>query len=204
QGHDPVPLVMAHRELVSATFWLGEVAAARAHVEQSLALYDSQRHRALAFLYEEDPGVVCLSYDAFALWALGYPEQALRRSQAALTLARELAYPFSRAFAGAYAAMLHQNRRDLDAAQAQAEATMALATEQGFAYWLAMGTILRGWALAEQGQGEAEVAQMRQGLAAWRATGTELRRPYYLALLAEVCGKAGQAEAGLAALTDAL
>jgi len=81
---------------------------------------------------------------------------------------------------------------------------MALSTEQGFAYWLAMGTILRGWALAEQDQGVAEVAQMRQGLAAWRATGTELRRPYYLALLAEVCGKAGQAEAGLAALTDAL
>ena len=81
---------------------------------------------------------------------------------------------------------------------------IALCTEQGFAFYLAMGTILRGWALTVQGQGEEGIAQMRQGLAAWRATGAELFRPHLLALLAEAYGKVGQAEEGLSVLGEAL
>ena len=45
---------------------------------------------------------------------------------------------------------------------------------------------------------------MRQGLAAYRATGAELARPYFLALLAEAYGKVGQAEEGLTVLAEAL
>ena len=81
---------------------------------------------------------------------------------------------------------------------------MALASEQGFAFWVALGTILRGWALAEQGQGEKGIAQIRQGLAAYLATGQEVLRPYNLALLAAAYGKVGQAEEGLSALAEAL
>ena len=67
-----------------------------------------------------------------------------------------------------------------------------------------MGTILRGWALAEQGQGEEGITQIRQGLAAYRATGAEGQHPYFLALLAEAYGKGGQTEEGLAVLAEAL
>src|SRR5712692_4403087 len=81
---------------------------------------------------------------------------------------------------------------------------MTLSTEQGFPHWLAEGTILRGWALAEQGQGEEGIAQMRQGLAAWRAMGAELGRPFFLALLAEAYGKVGQTEEDLTVLGEAL
>src|SRR3990172_11917413 len=81
---------------------------------------------------------------------------------------------------------------------------MTLSTEHGFPHWVAMGTILRGGALAEQGQGEEGIAQMRQGLAAWRATGAELVRPYFLALLAEASGKVGQVEEGLTVLAEAV
>ena len=63
---------------------------------------------------------------------------------------------------------------------------------------------MRGWALAEQGQGEEGIAQIRQGLAALQATGAELTRPYFLALLAEAYGKGGQTEEGLAVLAEAL
>jgi class 3 adenylate cyclase/predicted ATPase len=201
---DPVLLLEAHCALGNASFWLGEVASAQAHLEQGVALYDLQQHRSLAFLYGDDPGVICLSYAACALWSLGYPEQALRRSHEALTLARELSYPSSLAFALSWAAMLHQYRQEGQVTQERAEAAITLCTEQGLPYWLAMGTILRGWALTEQGQGEKGIAQMHQGLAALRATGTELRRPYYLALLAEAYGKAGQAEEGLRLLGEAL
>ena len=128
-----------------------------------------------------------------------------QRIHEALTLAQELAHPFSLAFALYFAAWLHQFRREGQAAQERAEAAMALSTRAGVsAYWVAWGTILRGWALAVQGQGAEGMAQMRQGLAAWRATGAELRRPYFLALLAEAYGKAGQAEEGLHVLAEAL
>jgi predicted ATPase len=201
---DPVPLLEAHGELGSTSFWLGEVTSARAHVEQSIALYDPQQHRSLAFLYGQDPKVTSLSNAALVLWFLGYPDQALKRSHDALTLAQELSHPFSLAFPLSFAAMLHQYRREGQAAQERAEATIALSTEQGFPYWLTFGTILRGWALVEQRPGEEGIAQLRQGLDAWRATGAELRRPYYLGLLAEAHEKVGQVEEGLSALAEAL
>jgi len=81
---------------------------------------------------------------------------------------------------------------------------MTLATEQGFPYFLTTGMMMRGWALAAQGQVEEGIVQMQQGLAAWQATGAELSRPGYLALLAEVYGKAGQIEEGLNIVAEAL
>src|SRR5438128_10517334 len=83
-------------------------------------------------------------------------------------------------------------------------AAMALCTAQGFALYLARGTILQGWAIAEQGQEAAGLAQMRQGLVAYQATGAEVFRPYYLASLAEAYGKVGQAGEGLTLLSEAL
>ncbi len=81
---------------------------------------------------------------------------------------------------------------------------MALCTEQGFPFWLAMCTMLRGWALTEQGEMEEGMTQLRQGLAAWQATGTAILRPYWLALLAEAYGKVGQVEEGLSLLAEGL
>jgi predicted ATPase len=100
--------------------------------------------------------------------------------------------------------MLHQSRREPQAAHERAEALMALATEQRFAQQLAQATIMRGWALAAQGQGAEGTAQMRQGLAAHQATGTERLRPYHLALLAEAYASIGQTAEGLSLLAEAL
>jgi predicted ATPase len=199
---NPIFLVGAHDTLGQTLFLLGEFAQAREHLEAGTALYDPQQHRSYGTPY--DPKVACLSYTAYTLWCLGYPDQALQRSQAALTLARELSHPFSLAFALHHAARLHQLRREVQAAQERAEAVIALTTEQGFSLYLVAGTIWRGWALAAQGQGEEGISQIRQGLAAWQATGTEQLRPYILARLAEAYGKVGKAEQGLAALVEAL
>jgi TOMM system kinase/cyclase fusion protein len=203
--HDRALLLLAHNVLGDNAIWLGEFAAARAHMEQGLACYDAQQHHPLAVRYGGfDPGLHSRYHAAFALWVLGYPDQALERSQDALTLARALAHPQSWASAAAHVAMFHSLRREWQAAQELAEAGMALAREQGFPLWLAWGTIQWGWALAEQGHIEAGIAQMRQGLAAWRATGTELIRPYFLGLLAEAYQKGGQTAAGLGAIDEAL
>jgi len=67
-----------------------------------------------------------------------------------------------------------------------------------------MGTIERGLALAMQGQGEEGIAQLRQGLAAWRATGAEGGRTGQLGALAKAYGRVGQTEEGLTVLAEAL
>jgi len=201
---DPALLLPAHRALGDALFWLGEMAAARAHLEQGIVLYNPQQHRSLAFLYGDDPGVDCLSYVAWVLWWLGYPDQALQRIEAALTLARQLAHPMSLARALSFVAWLHQFRREGWAVQEQAETAIALTTEQGIPIWTGVGTTLRGGALVEQGQGEEGLAEMRQGLAVYQATGAELARPYWLALLAEGYAKLGRLEDGLSTLNEAL
>ena len=139
-----------------------------------------------------------------ALWLLGYPEQALQRSHEALSLAQELAHPPSLGLALISAAFLHQLRREEHVVQEQAEAMITLCSEHGFAYNLAMGTLLRGWALAEQGQGEEGIAQMRQGLAALRAMGAKIGQSAYSARLADAYGKVGRAEDGLRLLAEAL
>jgi predicted ATPase len=198
----PAFLLEAHRALSQTLIWLGEFSRARAHLEQGMALYDTQQHRSHAFLYGRDPGVDCYSYAAWNLWSLGYPDQALKWNDEALILAHELLHPFSLVFALNFAGCLHIFLREGQATQEQAEAAITLSTEHGFPHWFALGTILRGWALAEQG--EAGTAQIRQGMAAWRAAGAELARPYFLGLLAAACTKQGQAEEGLSALAEAL
>jgi predicted ATPase len=104
----------------------------------------------------------------------------------------------------ALAVIVHQLRREGQAAQERADALIALCTEQGIPFFLAWGTSWRGWALAAQGQEEEGIAQMRQGLAASRATGAENWRSLFLALLAEASGKEGQIEEGHTLLAEAL
>jgi class 3 adenylate cyclase/predicted ATPase len=201
---DPALVLEAHRVLGQTVFWRGDLQAVRTHMEHGLALYDSRQHRTHATVYGQDPGVVCHAFAAWAAWLLGYPDQARHHIQAALTLSRELAHPFSLAYALICTAIVQRFLRDGPASQAHAEAVVAIATEQGFAFWGAWGTILRGRALADQGHADEGIAQMQQGLAAYEATGAVVFRPAFLTLLAEVYGQVGQPETGLATLTEAL
>ncbi|HSX82478.1 MAG TPA: hypothetical protein VLQ80_28450, partial [Candidatus Saccharimonadia bacterium] len=139
------------------------------------------------------------------LWALGYPAQAVQRSQEALTLARTLAHPFSLAMALAQMAFMQQLRRAYRETGALAEELITLASEQGFPLWLAAGTSQQGWARVWQEQDEAGgIAQMCQGIAAWRATGAAMHLPHALAKLAEAYAKVGRLEDGLTGLAEAL
>ena len=150
------------------------------------------------------PGVRCLAFAANTLWCLGFPTQALQRNQEALAQAQALAHPHSLAFAQHYTAYLHHHRCEAPGVQTQAEILLTLATAQGLPFFVGCGTCWRGWALAMQGQGEAGLAQMHQGLAALLATGQTLSRPLWLIMLAEAAGYAGQAEEGLRLLAEAL
>jgi predicted ATPase len=204
QVGDASMLLAAHRALGSMLFYAGAVADAHTHFAQGIALYDPQQHHVAVLLYGEDAGVVCHNTTAWTLWSLGYTDQGLARSQEAVTLAQQIAHPFSLVLALSAAALFHQFRRDAHAVQEHADAALSLAMEQGFPHWMAQSAILRGWALTHQGQAQAGIEQMHHGLRAHRATGAEANRSYFLALLAEAHGTLGEPEAGLAVLAEAL
>jgi predicted ATPase len=198
---DVARLIGAHVLLQGVLYNMGEQLLARAHFEQTLALYDPQQHR---FQAQSHPIVNCLSIAANVLHLLGYPEQSLTRLHEALTLARELAHPFTLAYAHFHAAYFHARGREGQAAQRHAEALVALASEHGFAQRLAQGTILLGYALALCGQGAEGIAHMRQGLVAGRATGAKTGEPFYLSLLVEGHRQEGQVDEGLRVVAEAL
>jgi predicted ATPase len=204
QSQDSTMLLVAHAVLGRTLFWLGAVAAAHSHFAQGIALYNPTQHRASAFLYGEDAGVVCHCHATWTLWLLGYPKQGLTRSHEAVLLAQHIRHPFSLGYALSYAARFHQLCREERCTQERAEATMTLAMEQGFPSWMAQGAILRGWALAQQGQAQEGITQIEQGSSAFRATGAEIERSYFLALLSEAHSVIGQPEAGLTVLAEAL
>src|SRR5262249_4117391 len=148
----------------------GAVATAHTHLTQGIALYDSQQQRASVFLYGDDSGVVCHSYASRTLWSLGYPDQGLARNQEAVALAQQRAHPFTLGFALGCAAIFHQLHREVRCTQECADATINLATEQGFPFWMAIGALMRGWVLVHQGQVKEGIEQLHQGLIAHRAT----------------------------------
>jgi predicted ATPase len=201
----PTHLLEAHIYLGLTLAFLGEYAAARTHLEQGSALTEPMDQPALTLGgHIVVPEVGGLVYAAPTLWCLGYPAQALGRSQEALALAKALAHHHSLATARNFTIFLHYLRRDAAAVQAEADALLTLATAQEFPLWRGIGTCWRGWALAIQGDGKVGLGQLRQGLAAVVATGQELSRPFGLMLLAEVVGHTGQVEEGLRLLAETL
>jgi predicted ATPase len=156
------------------------------------------------YLHGTDSRVVCLSYLAYALWFLGEPERALERSEQALSAAHQLSHPFTLAFALAFSTYLRQHMADIAATRRLAEEAIALSTEQGFPFWANQQTMLRGWAMARQGQLTSGLNQLRRGLDAYRALGSGLACPWFLALLAETYHQLGRFAEGLHALDEAL
>lgn len=197
-------VVEAHRALGTSLFFRGEHMAAWSHLTEATAEYDTQQHGTLAQDYGQDTGVLSLVYMAWSLWLRGYPEQALQKTAAALQLAQQLRHAFSLANAFFFAAVVHQCRRESDAVQEHAAQSARLANQYKFPLVLAMVTTLQGWGLAQRGQGEAGMVQIRQGVMAYRATGADLGLTYMLALLAEVCLHVGKIAEGLETISEAL
>jgi predicted ATPase/class 3 adenylate cyclase len=201
---ETVPLIIGHRSVGISSFHRGELVSARVHLEQALALYDPLQHRSQAFLYVFDPFVASASVLAWGLFALGYPEQARARLDAALAWAQELVHPFSLAFALFFACGLSQLIRDRQAIQERAEALLALASEQGFAFWAACATVFEGWSLVDRGRVSEGIPRMRQGIAAHSATGAANFVPHFLGLVAQAQQRHGDLLAAKETVTEAL
>src|SRR5207244_1206070 len=112
-ANDPALTVIAHHALGWTWWWLGALPAARPHLEEGIASYTPDQRLALVFRIGQDPCVGCLVGVAVTLWLQGYPEQALARLHEALTLAHELAHPYSLAYARGWAALVYRLPRDV-------------------------------------------------------------------------------------------
>jgi len=193
---EPLIRVEAEYVLGVTAFWRGRFGAAIQHLEASLAHVRPDvlsQHREL---FAQDPEVVCGVRLGLALFCAGSPERALERAEEALRLAESRGHPFSLAYVLHWKAWLHVLRED-DAALAVAEASVAFSLRHDFAYWHTQGRALSGWLRADRGA-------MEEALAAFRNTGTEVGRPYFLTLLARLLHAEGQQTAAAAALDEAL
>ena len=196
--HDPTLLLEAYWSLSGVLFHLGEFTLVQQHLNQAVAIYESQRDGAQTVRHGTIPGIHCLSWLSLTLWMLGYPEQALQRSHQACTLARQHTSPFALDVVLVQAAALHQYRREWPLAQKHVESSDALRSVQGDLRHERM-TFLRGWVLAMQGKGEQGITFLCQYLDG--AVSGQLR-PHALLLLADAYGKLDQIEAGLKALAE--
>lgn len=204
ERNDSAGVVLGHdcsgRDLLLA----GSFESARWHLEQVIELYDPIAHSSLVHQTGSQSRVVAQGYLGIALFCLGFPDQALVRSDAAVSEARTLAHPPSLAACLAQRARLLSLVGD-DAALSQlARELIALASDQGFPMYHLMGTVYLGWSNFKAGAPAEGLALLRSGSSAYRTTGTETNTSYYAALLAQACAMAGHVDEALAILNDAM
>jgi predicted ATPase len=204
QRNDVAGLVLGHLSSGINLMFPGKFAASRSHLEQALGLYDPTSHPSLVQQAGVHPHIFSQAYLGNVLFCLGFPDQALARSNENLQDARRLAHPPSLAGALAIGVRLLWLIGD-DAALGQwVNQLLAVATEQGFPHWRAQGMIYRGWAMVRNGDAGEGMSLLRSGLAAYRASGAELFLPHYDCLLASACEITGHIYESLTLLDDAL
>jgi DNA-binding SARP family transcriptional activator/predicted ATPase len=206
QANDPLLVTLGHWYLGFIHFYLGEYTTTRTHIQQVTSFYDpAQHHQQFILLRGSDPGISALTYEACALWCLGYPDQATQKSQQVLALAREFDHPFSLADALSYAGcMFNVMRRKSETLKVNAQELIQLANELGLAGWNDTGVCFYGEALALSGQVDEGIAYIRQGIAANEEIGIRCSLIGSYRSLAEAQAKRGLPELGLATLDETL
>jgi predicted ATPase len=199
-GPPPVSDMM----LAGARLHLGRITEANEQFMEMIAAYNPDQ----LLDYQESQGwdfaAQARAWQAHALWCLGYPQQALSRGLEAVKLVQDLDQPFNQALVSAYLALLQQLRTDEAVAREHAELALALASKYQASYYRAWAGILVSYALALELPDEERIGRLRESISEFKASGARLRLPYYLSLLAQVYGKAGRTEEGLACIDEAL
>ena len=198
QRNDSSAVILALLTSGHNLLFSGRFAASRIRYEEAIALeravgpHDPNLHHSIVHLGAHP--VILQAYLGTALFILGYPDQALARSDAAIAGARGLTRQQFFATALAVGTRLLSLVRDNAALAERADQLVALATEQGFPHWRAQGTIYRGWAKVKNGEVAEGTALLRAGSAAYRSAGSELYVTHYIDLQATACEIAGQIE----------
>ena len=204
QRNDSGGLVLGHFSSGRNLMIIGRFASSRLQLERALALHDPISHSSLADQAGIHPHVNSQAFLGIVLFCLGFPDQALAQSSAAIAEALRLAHPPTVAMSLTIGAVPLWFVGD-DATLAElADHLVAVAAEQGFPYWSAWGTVCRGWARVKNGDVAEGISLLRSGLSAYHATGAEAFMPHHIDLLARACEIAGLIEEAVTLLDDAL
>jgi predicted ATPase len=202
--NDSRGLVLAHNSLGASLMYAGRFALSRSHLEEVLSHYDPISHRSLAHQVGIHPRTASQGFLGIVLFCLGFPDQALAHNSAAIAEARRLAHPPSLAGSVTVGVRLLSLVGDDAAFGDWVDQLTAVATEQGFGQWGAMGTICRGWGKVTYGDVAEGISLLRRGSVAYRATGAQIWMSYHTALLARACEIAGRIDEAAAEVDDAL
>ena len=201
-GTEPPPF--ASMMLAGARLHLGRIIEANTQFAHIIAAHDPDQLLHLQESQGTNYAAHALAWQAHALWCLGYPQKALSRGFDAVKLVQDLDQPFNQALVSAYLAMLQQLCADEAVAREYAEQALALTSKYQASYYRAWADILVSYAQALEQSNEKSIERLRGSITGFKASGARLRLPYYLSLLAQVCGKAGCIEEGLVCIDEAL
>jgi predicted ATPase len=198
------PVTIGHRLMGNSLLFMGDIAEARAHFDQAIALYDPGEHRPLAMRFGQDAGVAILSYRSLALWLLGYPEAALRDADDALKNAREMGQATGLMLTLGTTTIPYTLCGDRAEAAARTQELIALAEEKGTLFWKGAGMANQGTVSALAGSASDAIEMLTAGIAAWQTTGTTLWRPLHLLGLARCHAELGQFEEAWRCIGEAM
>jgi tetratricopeptide (TPR) repeat protein len=200
-------LLMAHRVMGGTLTHIGELRAAKSHLDQAVALYSPAEHRALATRFGQDIGVAALGYRACALCRLGYPERALSDTEQAFRSARDLGQTGTLAYALLMESWVNFLCGRFAIAEARAEELTALSQKHGLLYWRAAGQLCLGWVVAVTDRGNEAVKLISSSLSEFASSRTTLFSQSSLMWLARAyasCGRFAEAEEGISRAVNSI
>ncbi|WP_407160793.1 ATP-binding protein [Bradyrhizobium sp. STM 3557] len=199
-----VPLMLGHRLMGTSLMCTGAIAESRAHYDQAIAIYEPAEHRALASRFGQDMRVAALSYRAWALWLLGFPEAAARDAEQALKEAREIGQAATLMYALAHTSFTHMCCGRYAAASAEANELVPLADERGSLFWGSLGMLVQGCVLALTGKLSDAIHVITSGIIARRSTGATALEPICLSYLAGAHAELDNFDDALSCIREAM
>jgi tetratricopeptide (TPR) repeat protein len=191
----------AGHRLVGATYlFRGDFPAARRCFEQALEKYDLPSEGPLLTSHRYNQRVSCRYYLSQTLLPMGLEAEALDYCRDALEIAGTSAFPSHVALALDGYCSLHQHCREWDDLACQGEELIRLASDKRLPFWLSLGEVSHGLALANQGMADAGIKQIERGVERYQGTSATRALPFLLGSLAaayEVAGDLAQASSVL-------
>jgi class 3 adenylate cyclase/DNA-binding response OmpR family regulator/predicted ATPase len=202
---DTAALCIAHRALGTTCVTTGEFAAGLRHLKRAQALYDSRQHACYRYQYGQDIGAAALCYLSWALWHLGYIDQASTVAAEAMKSAEALSHPHTLVYTICHArAFMDLFNRRYEDTQSYADRMISICTENGFSHWINCGRIFEGFGKISRGDVDQGSELLRAGVAGWQERGARLWLPIFLTLEAEAYAETGRGDAAFPAIEKAL
>jgi tetratricopeptide (TPR) repeat protein len=197
--------VEGHLVLGANLAFLNRLQSGMEHLERGIAAYDPERHGWGRYRLGNDPGVVCFITSALVLWMLGFPDRSRDRANDAIALSRRLNHPSSMTYAHFHTGLIHLWRREDELAHESAQTVLDIAEKHDFQIWRAVGSCLRGAALAGMGLADEGLTVIEEAMNNYQRLKTPpVFWPLLLHLQAGACGSAGRPGDGLILLDEAV